>query len=737
MTPTHKAALDYAARGWPVFPVHTPTESGCSCRQAGCNRPGKHPRTSNGRNGATTDPDLINKWWGIWPDANVGIATGQESGLLVLDVDEYGENSLQELTDTVEAITGSGGRHLLFRYPGDGKRYRTRVRFTEGLDSRADGGYIVAPPSLHASGKRYEWEASSEPDSTTLADAPEWFLAHIRDEPVHALAEKPDWNPDGELPENIGEMLKSVPADDYETWRDVGMALHHADPVEGMDVWDWWSSTCPAKYDAAAIRREWANFSRRGHNVANPITLCSIRRIAESHGWSDPQIEHGAEVSAILLQSHQRRLAAELAADYQNKRKPRTESQAPELMPPGGLIAEIAELINRQSVRPQPLLAIMAATSFIATLAGRKYQNETGLRTNLYIVGLAESGAGKEAARKTLNRLTLATDTGDYVGGERLPSGSGVVTALNKHPSKLFVLDEFGLMLQAMTGKRADPHKRDIITTLMVMYSAAGSVYRGAEYADQKDKPRIDIINPNACIYATSTHSTFYSALNSGQGVDGTLSRLIVASSGLHRPQRQRPDMGPIPRSLVDEIKSLVAYNPAGGNLAGAGGSQVDRPAQIVVMDDAVYDAWEQLDDDMTDHMIDGASRSVYARVAENAAKLALTYAIAQNFHAPRIGPEAFAWGREIALWAANTMMREVAQHVADNEVEAEINKVLNLVREGGDEGKCRRELLQRLKSIKQRDLEQIISRLAETGEIIIENKRNKRGPATVVYKIT
>ena len=731
MTPTHAAALDYAARGWPVFPVHTPTANGCSCRQVDCNRIGKHPRIFNGRNGATTDPEIINKWWSAWPDANVGIATGTESGLIVLDVDEYGENSLQELPDTVEAITGSGGRHLLFRYPNDGKRYRTRVRFAEGLDSRADGGYIVAPPSLHQSGRHYEWEASSEPGMVDLADAPEWFLQHIRDEPIDALATRPEWNPEGELPEHVGCMLSTIPADDYEVWRDVGMALHHADPVEGMAVWDWWSSTSPAKYNADSIRREWANFSRRGHSVANPITLASVRRMAEAHGWIDPDIEHGAQVSAILMESYQRRIAEELR---QGRAVPETD--APEVMPKSGLIHDIAHFINRRSVRPQPMLAVMAATAFIGALSGRKYQTETGLRTNVYIVGLAESGAGKEAARRGIDNLCLEVGASDFLGGGRLPSGAGVVTSLVKHPSRLFMLDEFGLMLQAMTGKRADPHKRDIITTLMVLYSAAGSVYRGAEYADQKDKPRFDIVNPNACVYATSTHNTFYGALNSGQGVDGTLSRLIVASSGLHRPDRQRPDLSPCPKRLADDLKSLIAYNPGGGNLSGSTGSDVDRFAQIVTMDSAVYDAWETLDDDMTDHMTDAASRSVYSRVAENAAKLALIHAISVNHLAPKIGPESFAWGREIALWAANTMMREVSQHVADNDVEAEINKVLNLIRAGGEEGISQREVLRSVRTIRKRELEGIIQRLYETGEIIMKERKNPRGKSSMVFAI-
>jgi hypothetical protein len=734
-------ALAYADRGWAVFPVHTPQpDGGCSCRHADCTRVGKHPRISQGRNGATTDPDTIRNWWNVWPDANIGIATGANSGLVVLDVDEGGEAELaqKDLPDTVEQITGSGGRHLLYERPDDGQRYKTLVKFCPGLDSRADGGYIVAPPSMHVSGKRYEWEASSDPfDGVAVMPAPQWFIDAIHAPAlVDTLGQAPEWNPDGELPNNITDMLSAIPADDYETWRDVGMALHYTDPADGLEVWDWWSSTA-SNYDGEAVRREWRNFSRRGHAVSNPVTLSTVRRLAEQHGWVDPDAEHGAEVAAILLNSNQQKQAEEIAQSYTRKDSPRA-AEAPDVMPSNGLIREIAEHIISRSVRPQPLLAVMAATAFVGAMAGRKYQTETGLRSNVYIVGLAESGAGKDQARKEVNNIAQAAGVDHLIGGDRLASGPGVVTALHKSPSRLFLLDEIGLMLQAMTGQKADPHKRDMMATLMTLYSSAGSVYRGAEYADQKDRPRQDIVNPNACIYGTSTHSQFYASLTSGQGVDGTLSRLLVVSTDMHRPERQRPSsLGQPDPDMLARVKELSEHVPGGGNLGGMAGPGVDAPAHIVPMSPKIWEAWEELDDSVTEYMTDDASRSVYSRVAENAAKLALIHAVSKNWHSPSIDAESFAWGRELALWAANLMMGELARHVADNEVERDIKRVLHQIRDAGEDGIKQRDLLRRNKSIRAKDLSEICERLHATGEIIIEERKNARGRSSMVYIAT
>ena len=152
-----KFALHYARRGWPVFPLHTVEENHCSCgRECGRNA-GKHPRTERGLLNATTDLNRIRTWWATWPDANLGIPTGT-STFVVLDVDpeKGGDTTLAALLaqhgplpETVEAFTGGGGRHLCFQHPG-GRFPNSASVLGPGLDTRGDGGYIVAAPSAIA-----------------------------------------------------------------------------------------------------------------------------------------------------------------------------------------------------------------------------------------------------------------------------------------------------------------------------------------------------------------------------------------------------------------------------------------------------------------------------------------------------------------------------------------------------------------------------------------------------------
>lgn len=161
------AATLYAGYGWHVFPLHSITDDGCTCGRAldECASPGKHPRTRNGLKDATTRDSAIRAWWTRWPDANVGVRTGAISSIVVIDIDagKDGFTSLARLEVdhgesliTKEAETGSGGAHLFYQHP-DQELGNTASKLGLGIDTRGDGGYVVAPPSRHASGGWYRW----------------------------------------------------------------------------------------------------------------------------------------------------------------------------------------------------------------------------------------------------------------------------------------------------------------------------------------------------------------------------------------------------------------------------------------------------------------------------------------------------------------------------------------------------------------------------------------------------
>lgn len=196
-------AVTYAKAGLPVIPLHHVLGDGsCSCGRVNCSYPGKHPRTKNGLKDATRDPIRIKRWWEWWPNASIGGVCG-DSGWFCLDIDPRhdGFGSLARLIeseaplpDTAVAMTGEyngeRGRHYWFRIPDDyGDLPATRINLREGIDVRCAGGYAVLPPSPHASGVHYEWEAGTHlHDATT---APAWLLHLV---PTHIEGDS-HWTP--------------------------------------------------------------------------------------------------------------------------------------------------------------------------------------------------------------------------------------------------------------------------------------------------------------------------------------------------------------------------------------------------------------------------------------------------------------------------------------------------------------------------------------------------------------
>jgi hypothetical protein len=175
-----RAALLHARRGYAVFPVHAMDGDRCDCYDPNCSSPGKHPCSKGAFKYAMRDAKEIRKRWFGWPNVNVGIATGAVSGIVALDVDPAhgGEESLARLEKEHGALpatrtvkTGGGGRHLYFKHPG-GTVPCSIGKIGAGLDVRGDDGYVVAPPSNHASGGTYEWL-----DERESVDAPAWLLA--------------------------------------------------------------------------------------------------------------------------------------------------------------------------------------------------------------------------------------------------------------------------------------------------------------------------------------------------------------------------------------------------------------------------------------------------------------------------------------------------------------------------------------------------------------------------------
>jgi len=173
-------AIFYASLQFPIIPLYEPNIHGeCSCANTKCSSIGKHPRVKHGLNDATTEIKKIQAWWKKWPNANIGLITGQSSGKIVIDIDPKngGFESLQSMKEQYGSLFGtsvkSGGQGLHFYFDNpSANNVSNKVNVLPGVDVRGNGGYIIAPPSKHMSGHFYEWLEEAI-DSNPI---PDWLL---------------------------------------------------------------------------------------------------------------------------------------------------------------------------------------------------------------------------------------------------------------------------------------------------------------------------------------------------------------------------------------------------------------------------------------------------------------------------------------------------------------------------------------------------------------------------------
>jgi hypothetical protein len=242
-------ALALAQRGFHVHP---------------CRPHSKLPATARGCKDATVDSVIIERWWQSNPDFNIAIATGEASYVFVVDVDGLDaeaelrklEGQYGALPPTVEAITARG-RHLYFEWP-DRMVRNSAGKVGPGLDVRGEGGYVLAPPSVHPSGRRYE---SSVDSVDTPAVAPEWLLNAAADKAVNSATPPAEWR----------TLIKGVAegARNSSTARLAGHLLrHHIDPLVVLDLLQCWNAErCAPPLPEKDVER-----------IVDSIAACELRR---------------------------------------------------------------------------------------------------------------------------------------------------------------------------------------------------------------------------------------------------------------------------------------------------------------------------------------------------------------------------------------------------------------------------------------------------------------------------
>lgn len=680
------SALNYAQkRQFATLPLYGITPSGCRCHN-NCASPGKHPWTPNGLKNASLEPDVLETLFRNKADSNIGIATGPISNIFVVDIDgSQGESSLANypaLPTTLTSTTGRG-RHLFFRYP-QRKVYTRAGKFAPGLDIRGEGGYVVAPPSIHHTGVPYEWLD----ESAIIADAPDWLLDIICSAPTEREYERPtpspsapdsDWSID-----EVRDMLSFIDPDmGYDEWIEIGMALHTGG--YSLALWDEWSAR-GTKYKPGCTIPHWRSFRPQAG-----ISMGTLVHTAGLNGWKPAQLD-----APLSLDDHP---AREFILRIQ-----RGEFNAPTTAPLfdplkiPGLVGDTVREIVETSQKPQPELALLNTLSALGAIFGRRYASPMDTRTNLYTVGIAVTAAGKDHSRRFIKKLLLSANLDTFLGEDTIISGAGLLTSISKRPAQIMHLDEFGMLLEAITDQRGAPYMKAASKVITEMYSTSSGTFYGGQYADKKSDA-MKIPFPNLCIYGTTTPDKYISSINKQAITSGELNRFIVIRPAIDRPKRRRYMGGADPSSQLTSQWADLVDGPILNNA-------LITPETITV-------SWSGCDERIwqmglyEDECIgsNGIAGPLWGRYRENVIKVAMIFAICRNHKVPVINDDDLNTAEAIVSQAVEYAMDLAINHMADSDHERDCNDLLNIIRTKKD-GITKTEICRQTRrmDIKQRD---------------------------------
>jgi hypothetical protein len=691
---------------------------------------------------ATTDEAQIRAWWAKWPDANIAVACGTESGIFVVDVDVQesgidGWATIQKFQDigkflpnTVRQDTPRGGAHFFYRSDAPPAN---KNAFCPGIDIRSTGYYVVLAPSVHPNGGTYAWSAGKSPWETEYGEFPDFMrpMAVVpwrRQAAAQAVAvEVPAAGSpvDADLDRRIRADIATY---DIATQGERGhdTCLRHA--IRLVQGWDLDEETA-FKY----LAEEWNPRCQPPWDLGDQADYKDLRRkVSEANKQPRNERRGNLRGDDLPLMDFSGLLVnvvppATFDASYESD-----PSEVEYLCRPVGLAGEVCSWINETSIKEQPWLTLGCVLAFLGALFGRKVRTQSGLRTNVYCMGVAHSSAGKAHAPNQIRRLADISGCGDLIGGDDLASDAAIEQRLERHESTLFMMDEIGFLMSSIKDGSSQ-HTAKIVPALMKLYSSSGNVYIGKECAS---RPAVRLSQPCCCIYGTSTPDRFSDGVSRSELDDGWLSRCLVFQTKSDPRKRRGIVELDVPGHIIEQVSQWFTRIPEQGadfaNITGGSlhpGVTSPCPKQIVVHSGSDSELeFERLDDDAHNMgIISPQFRALWAKAEENARRIALIIASGDSFDAPEItGPIA-----EYACRLIRTLICDftanIVPRIAENKVELNKQRILDVITSAGVEGCNTTALTKATKWLNASDRKPLLADLVDAGQVASKAVPNSR----------
>jgi len=734
------AALEYAARGWRVFPC----------------RPGtKTPATERGFYDASIDPVVIRAWWKNTPNANIAVWTGTVSGLYAIDVDDPSHPFINMLPATLCSRTPRGGSHFLYALseplpgtvgsnPDDAKN-----KFGYKVDSRGDGGYLLLAPSV-VDGKPYTWIDAAAP----LAPLPQFILDIMRPKKAERIPYIPS-TVTGHGTSKWGTRTLELVCADMAAANEGGRnntlntcSFRVAQAVAGghIDEWEARNALLDAAVSTGLPEKEAKRTIDSGFKgglmaprgpAAQPDPLGGAMIVCETETEVvDHMPEPEKPFSTVLAEQNRDAAMWDLLNDIHSL---------------GGICETFPQWVMDGAEYRQPGLTLGALLALGAVLAGRRFLFD-GMTSGLYVCAIADTAEGKGRPQSCLKRL-LGQHWSSTLGPADFSSSAATVERVREVTGKgtgsLMVVDEYGAKLKTLLDPRVSGHQKDLRAILLELatigtdnFYPAQSLSRGGE--------TLCIRAPSLSVFGCSTPQALHDAVRAMSLKDGFLGRHVFVKALARLPMRnwEKPGDDSPPALLVEQVETIkVGHEAWHKSLPPIGNSKNGDPLflyePVVMPDDgaiAVFRAYaEALDARRRDHTDGDIPSQLLGRAGEYAKRVAMDMAMLSQPHCPG-APPVTAVLMQLAIRIVDASMETLAssieKHAAENQHEADRKKVIAVIKENtaADGWISYRDILRKVRSIKANELEDMVKRLDAEGAVSMKQvKRTGSGGRTTV----
>lgn len=667
--------------------------------------------------------------WDNIKGVNYGLLCGEPSGIIAVDIDsdDVAEEVYRLAGQTLVRKVGSKGLTAFYRYSGEVNKVWRRGGDTM-VELLSSGRKTTIPPSQHnKTGKPYLWQERPllgipvnelpELDGAFIEAMDSMFPQRVQQHVVPRYTD--DY--DKVALEEAQEMLQFLDPDmGYYDWVTVGMGLCAEFGDAAFQSWDGWSRS-GSKYKPAGMWNKWRSFHGSG------VSIASVIYMAKQAGWYPVSNDSG--VKGVKQPWEDIDISDYMAGKSKEIRGWTVETLIEKAgnvgwldrMPEGSLKL-ISEWMTSSALYPQPVLSVANAIAGLGALMGHRFQTETGARSNMMVIGLAPSGSGKDHPIRCMQRLMYDCGLEKMVGGAPA-SGPGVISTVKKAGGrKLLQIDEIGRILGAINAEKASGYEKQILTELMMIFSAANGVYTGREYANQEDRPTVTIDQPCLSVYGATVADNLYDAITSRDAIDGFLSRwlLFQVPTGYvkRRPKQERRRLE-VTESMLELIQGIertpVSDSPY------AFGIKPKEVAFSLKADELFYRYWDQIDERKEQE--DGVA-ALLARMPEHIAKLALI--VWHGSGESEIRADHMQWAIDVVEFCVANSVQVAREYITEGSFDKQTKRLHRYIAEAGKSGISRTHVHRKFGNLKARDLSESLTKLAESGLINIERNGRK-----------